>query len=87
MLNIFLFIIFPYICLSLMVLGLVMNIMFGGLRISAPATGFFREKETFLGDSAVAFRYTYHSFRSSDRSAFSGACASCGFIKRRFDAA
>lgn len=49
MLNIFLFIIFPYICLSLMVLGLVMNIMFGGLRISAPATGFFEKKRLFWG--------------------------------------
>jgi len=49
MLNMFLFIIFPYICLSLMVLGIVTNIMFAGLRISAPATGFFEKKKLFWG--------------------------------------
>ncbi|ADD68830.1 respiratory nitrate reductase, gamma subunit [Denitrovibrio acetiphilus DSM 12809] len=49
MLNTFMFIIFPYICLSVMILGLVTNIMFAGLRISAPATGFFEKKKLFWG--------------------------------------
>lgn len=49
MLDTFMFIIFPYICLSIMVLGMLTNILFSGLRISAPATGFFEKKKLFWG--------------------------------------
>lgn len=49
MLNTFLFIIFPYICLSAFVLGVAVNIFFAELRISAPATGFFEKKKLFWG--------------------------------------
>lgn len=49
MINMFLFVIFPYICLSLMVLGVIMNMMFAGMRISSPATGFFENKKLFWG--------------------------------------
>lgn len=49
MLNTFMFIIFPYICLAAMLIGIAGNILFAGLRISAPATGFFEKKKLFWG--------------------------------------
>lgn len=49
MFEMFLLIVFPYICLALMVVGIVVNMRSSKLRISAPATGFFESKKLFWG--------------------------------------
>lgn len=49
MTEILIFVIFPYVCITLLVMGIVGNILFAGLRVSAPATGFFEKKKLFWG--------------------------------------
>lgn len=49
MLNTFLLIVLPYICLTAMVLGICVNLFSARLRISAPATGFFENRKQFWG--------------------------------------
>jgi nitrate reductase gamma subunit len=49
MFNMFIFVVFPYMCLSVMVFGAVAGLVSAGLGISAPATGFFENRKLFWG--------------------------------------